>query len=158
MHFSSHSIHFGAVVLTSAMLLGCLSSTDKWKEKLPQTAAASGTVTFNGEPLQGATVKFLPDAPGGVSAVGKTDSSGAFTLTTNSMDGAVPGSYKVTVELEEIDRKEDPNDDSGNSIVTRTAITPLKYHNKETSGLEANVVADGDNTYRFALEGESPPA
>lgn len=69
------------------------------------TVPVSGTVTQNGKPVEGATVTFLRgggDISKGELAIGKTDASGKFELTTHfgsksSAAGAPPGEYKVTV-------------------------------------------------------------
>jgi hypothetical protein len=60
-----------------------------------------GKVTLDGKPLAGATVSFVPiDENKGRSAGGKTDNDGNFELTTFTHgDGALPGEYKVTVDL-----------------------------------------------------------
>jgi hypothetical protein len=65
--------------------------------------AVSGTITLDGKPLAGATVTFSPVEGHGRSAGGLTDDSGEFDLTTfNSGDGALPGDYKVIVDLKDM--------------------------------------------------------
>ena len=57
----------------------------------------TGTVTYRSRPVQGAKVVFTgpKDVP---SAIGITDKDGKFTLMTyDAEDGAVPGTYNVTV-------------------------------------------------------------
>jgi hypothetical protein len=57
-----------------------------------------GLVTIDGNPVQGATVVFMPDGGGkGQNAQGFTDKDGRFTLKTNGVDGIEAGSYKVLV-------------------------------------------------------------
>ena len=76
----------------------------------PPVEVVTGTVMYNGAPLAGAVVSFHPDeqnAMGSTSRVssGETDPQGVFRLITNYMDGssvvpldgAPPGTYKVTV-------------------------------------------------------------
>lgn len=56
-----------------------------------------GVLTFEGKPLAKARVQFTPVASGRP-AFGLTDEEGRFRLTTyEAGDGALPGSYKVTV-------------------------------------------------------------
>jgi hypothetical protein len=64
----------------------------------------SGLVTLDGAPVEGAKVTYYPlsgDAP----PFGVTDAKGHFELctfdikTVKSIDGALPGEYKVTVEI-----------------------------------------------------------
>jgi hypothetical protein len=60
----------------------------------------SGVLTLDGEPLADARVTFLPTSEGGRMAWGQTDSLGRFRLTTsNTGDGALPGQYKITVQV-----------------------------------------------------------
>src|SRR5262249_58322349 len=57
-----------------------------------------GIVTVNGQPLAGATVTFHPAEEGRRPASGRTDDDGTFELTTfHPGDGALPGTYKITV-------------------------------------------------------------
>jgi hypothetical protein len=76
------------LAIVVAMAVGCGG---------PATVPVSGTVTLDGEPVDGATVTFVPEGEGRP-ANGNTDASGNFTLTTfTGGDGALPGSYNVTV-------------------------------------------------------------
>src|SRR5262245_60707077 len=67
-------------------------------------ASISGTVLYKGQPVDGATVTFLPksEEPTAKAAHGKSDSRGHFTLTTyfspdDQPAGAMPGDYAVTI-------------------------------------------------------------
>lgn len=63
----------------------------------PQTIRVTGTVTLDGDPVEGAVVGFTPEE-GGRPATGTTDAGGKFTLTTfEDGDGALPGRHLVTV-------------------------------------------------------------
>jgi hypothetical protein len=65
--------------------------------KTPATSTVKGTVTYNGAPVDGATVVFAPTSTG-KPATAVTDSSGHYELSTfGSKDGASPGDYTVTV-------------------------------------------------------------
>jgi len=63
-----------------------------------------GVVTLEGIPLEGAKVTYYPSS-GDAPSLGVTDSRGRFELSTfemktlKSTDGALPGEYKVTVEM-----------------------------------------------------------
>jgi len=74
--------------------------------QLPDAVPTSGTVLYEGKPLEGATVTFRSEAQGemaeGVLALGTTDSQGKFTLQsrvgpTDVVDGLVPGDYRVAI-------------------------------------------------------------
>jgi hypothetical protein len=63
-----------------------------------RTVPVKGVVTFDGKPLAHAFVLFIHQEAGGRDASGTTDAQGAFRLSTfRPNDGALPGSYKVTV-------------------------------------------------------------
>ncbi len=64
-----------------------------------------GVLTLDGKPLSGATVTFIPSVESsGRMASGRTEADGGFQLTTfRTEDGALPGEYKVTVELVQAD-------------------------------------------------------
>ncbi len=74
-----------------ALFAGCGSSN-------PPTAQVTGTVTLDGDPVEGATVLFLPDDTTLKAATASTQADGTYALTTfEAGDGAMPGSYKVKV-------------------------------------------------------------
>ena len=81
------------LVVASLVAVGCGGgASDK-----PKCAPVSGTVTYKGQPVEGATVSFWTDkAPR--AATGQTDAKGNFRLTTiDPNDGAIIGSHTVTV-------------------------------------------------------------
>lgn len=62
--------------------------------------AVRGTVKLDGQPLAGASVLFIAQSPGGKDATGFTDANGMFRLSTyQPSDGALPGKYKVIVQV-----------------------------------------------------------
>jgi hypothetical protein len=64
----------------------------------PRPVKVSGTVTLNGEPVEGAMVQFVPVKDGGRPATAVTTADGGFSLTTiENHDGALPGDYKVVI-------------------------------------------------------------
>ena len=58
-------------------------------------AGAGGVVKYNGSPLSGATITFVPE--NGPLATAVTDLSGNFKLSTGGQSGAPVGPCKVTV-------------------------------------------------------------
>ncbi|MCA9081516.1 MAG: carboxypeptidase regulatory-like domain-containing protein, partial [Planctomycetaceae bacterium] len=69
----------------------------------PDLGVVSGTVTFDGQPLEGAQVIFVPDSKQGTtgpSSNATTDSSGKFELIgSGGKPGAVIGKHVVTVSV-----------------------------------------------------------
>ena len=137
---------------------GCKgSATDR-----PPTEEVSGTVTLGGDPVEGAIVTFVPAVKDGESAVGMTDASGKYTLTTwEAGDGALAGDYAVKIvkfEAAAADQTGVVADEEGAYLPTdpndtgqQTNLLPEKYSNPGTSGLTATVAA-GPNTIDFSLE------
>jgi Protein of unknown function (DUF1566)/Carboxypeptidase regulatory-like domain len=63
----------------------------------PAPDAISGTVTFNGAPLAGATVTDFLTNNNVVYQVATTDANGKYTFTGMSVTGDVPGEYQIYV-------------------------------------------------------------
>ena len=99
---------FGALAaILVAGACGCGSN-------LPKTVKVNGKVTLDGEPLQGASVQFMPQEASGHPAFGTTDEGGNFKLTTFSTnDGALPGQYKVIVQRQDVAEIEVPKEGPG---------------------------------------------
>lgn len=158
--------HFGLLGLSlSAVALicsGCGGSSAKVAGVVPVT----GVVTFQGAPVQGASVTFYPDGPGGRAAAGTTDAQGKYQLTTlNANDGATPGKYKVMVSKMEtsglgatMTQEEQTKylEQHGSPPPTETKnVLPQQYSDVTATPLTATV-ADGDkNEFNFDLQG--PP-
>lgn len=74
--------------------------------------SVSGTITMDGEPLEGVEVVFAPmEVKGqvevGPASVGITDSNGGFTLKTpRGAEGAMIGNHRVSVSYGKIDEAE----------------------------------------------------
>jgi hypothetical protein len=76
-------------MLVALLPLGC-------GDYAPPIGEVSGTVTYQGKPVPGVTVNFLPDA--GRPSWGLTDEDGFYVLHWDeSHDGAEVGSHKVTL-------------------------------------------------------------
>jgi hypothetical protein len=161
-------------LLAVAVIVGCAQQSDR-----PKTLKASGTVTYNGSPVEGAVVTFSPTGVGGHAASGTTDASGNFRLSTfESGDGAVPGSYAVSVSKTEGGAQPDAgvaggggqdydaiyeamekqgvdvmgSGEGAKAEAEAKDLLPAKYKNPTESGLTAEVTEGGNNTFTFALE------
>ncbi len=79
----------GIVLAVAAMVGGC-------GDGHPKRVQVAGTLTIDSKPLPNAELKLIPSK--GRPALATTDSSGRFKLWTFTPgDGAVPGTYTVTV-------------------------------------------------------------
>lgn len=145
-------------VLVLTMVSACLGCNKEMR--LEGTVKVTGTVTFQGKPLEGASVAFSP-IDMGRAASGKTDATGRFQLTSlKADDGAMPGKYNVSVSKVEVENamtadeamkwfKEHSGPPPGGNI--KNAL-PDKYKDVKTSGLTAEVTEGGANDFTFSLE------
>ena len=123
------------------------------------TIAASGTVTYQGQPVEGAAVVFAPEGQGRA-ASGLTDASGRFELTTLTPgDGVLPGKFGVTISKTEVSGSMTEEESQAYVAkhgeppkVTRKELLPAKYAAPATSGLTAEVAAGGKNEFTFDLK------
>jgi hypothetical protein len=150
-----------------------------------KTVPASGVITMKGAPVPDALVTFYPVDSGGRPAGGVTGPDGRYQLKTalggeKSTDGAMAGSYNVTVEkskgtaessmgtrpvptktgesAEEMEKKkkemEGPAvDPSKKPEAGSQTSLPAKYADPKTTDLNANVKAGEKNDFAFDLEG-----
>lgn len=112
------------------------------------TARVKGKVTVAGQPMEGIAVTFTPAS--GRPAVGVTDASGNFTLSTlANADGAVPGTHQVSFS-------KGSSGDSPSSDLTGPPppAQPFnaKYSSGTSSGITAEVVKGKTNEFTWDLE------
>jgi hypothetical protein len=108
----------------------------------------TGDVTLDGKPLANAGVLFCP-VEKGPEAIGVTDASGKFQLSSTEHSGALPGQYRVTITKQQILGEENYGR-LGPKAVHIKWITPKKYSRMDTSGLQATVKQD-ENEFHFAI-------
>jgi hypothetical protein len=136
------------LVLGSLVAVGCGGgASDK-----PKVAAVSGTVTYKGAPVEGATVSFWKEgAPR--AGTGQTDAKGNFQLTTfDPNDGAVIGNHTATVVKSAAASTMSAADMAGGTMKAAEVKDPLpaKYADAKTSPLKFEVKS-GPNTVKLEL-------
>ncbi len=116
------------------------------------TVPASGTLTFNGMPLEYYQVSFFPENER--PAIGITDSKGKFTLGTNSAnDGAVVGKHRVAITY-----LGKPSDNPEEGIMEFSSPPPSKhkvpgkYNAPDTSGLTLEIPSSGTSDLNLDLQ------
>ena len=108
----------------------------------PETAVVTGTVTLDGQPVEGALLIFTPIA-GGRQSGGTTDAEGHYELTfSRDQPGALPGEHRI-----EISTLVETDPDSGTASVPEKL--PAKYN--VATELTRTVEAD-DNVIDFELD------
>jgi hypothetical protein len=140
------------------LVLGC-GGDDGYAKRFP----VSGTVTLQGQPLEKGQIRFTPvDNAQARAAAGQIE-SGNYSLTTVTPgDGAIPGTYQVTIVSREVDKDVMTKTsakvgglplptDVMKAIKTSKRLVPSKYELASTSGLKANVKAES-NTIDFDLK------
>lgn len=138
-------------VVFAIAVCGCSSN--------PKTVEVTGTVTYDGKPVEGAIVTFGPTAEDGEAASAKTDASGNFTLSTfEKDDGAIPGKYNVGITKTESvggmsKDEEHAAVEAGKPVKQAELVAkiPPKYGDPAKSGLTAEVTEGGENHFEFKL-------
>ncbi|MDR1478355.1 MAG: carboxypeptidase-like regulatory domain-containing protein [Planctomycetaceae bacterium] len=131
--------------------------------RLKGLVPASGTLTFNNQPVAQATIIFSPQSGNNTAraASATTDANGNFTMMTlNPADGVFPGNYLVTVEKTETTgeyREEEGSDSRSQKIIDTRQIKdllPVKYNNINTTDLSISVPEKGNKEIVLELSGE----
>lgn len=155
---------FFSILFASIVAFGCSTGQFAGTPGRRPTERASGIVRFEGKPLQDAHVTFHPRGEG-QAAFGRTDQKGRFRLQTyEEGDGALVGSYLVTVTKLEAEsnldktpeewfaemEKRTKGEDATKSQAFRSLI-PQQYADPKTSGLSAEVSSGSKNNFTFEL-------
>jgi len=137
------------------IVLGCGDQSG-----LAKRYPVTGRVTYKGEPVEKGTISFIPVQADGRAAAGEI-TNGSYSLTTSTPnDGALPGSYKVTVvskeldttKLKEVAKGGQFHHDADFAKATKNAksLIPARFSLADTSDLKADVEAKS-NTKNFEL-------
>jgi hypothetical protein len=126
--------------------------------KIPELSEASGIVTYQEKPVEGAEVVFSSSAADAKPARGTTGADGKFTLKTyldpqHDLSGAIPGDYQVTVTKKELAKMsaDDMAKMGGAPMAPSKDLIPGKYSDAKQSGLTATVKAKEKNSFSFPL-------
>ena len=135
--------------VVGVLMLGCVVGCGQ--SYRVKTVPASGTVTYQGQPVAKAILFIVPENPKSTTeapnANATTDAQGRFIVSTYATgDGAVPGNYLVGIS------KSIPDPATANDPVPGTLnALPERYQNPTTSGLKMTVDAGKKNDVKFEL-------
>jgi len=162
---------FFAMALSALLVLGLVGCSDPDS----RYSRVEGTVTYNGQLVDGATIRFQSVDPEGESASGTTDAGGKFTLTsTGAKDGgrgALPGEYTVLVikyeqappdpdqeahdrgeiDYNELQARQSRRPPGASSGAVSKSLVPAKYGTPRTSDLTATVKPGKNEPFSFEL-------
>ncbi|MDR0391115.1 MAG: DUF4198 domain-containing protein [Planctomycetaceae bacterium] len=128
------------------------------RAKIDNLVPARGIVTYNGEPVEGATIVFTPKnyKSGDRIGTGMTDKNGKFELQTIGELGILPNEYSVAV-IKRIAETENNTKLPNNQIPKNTrpkvkikSLIPERYSNAKTSGL--NFIVDENGLKNIKIE------
>jgi hypothetical protein len=143
------SFRFAAASLVLLTAAGCGSDH-------PPVYSVTGKVTYQGKPVEGAEIVFVPQGEKQTtSAHGTTDAAGKYAVKTffsaeQEVKGAQPGQYKVVITKIEVNAGiVDPYVQGGAQIPKH--LTPKVYSDAKTTPLTASVETKS-NTHDFDLQ------
>ncbi len=161
---------FYSVLAVPALLVMASCGTD---DGLGKRYSVSGTVTYNGKPLEKGTISFVSeDLKNNLGATG-TITNGSYTLSTGGNDdGAQAGKYKVTITSKEDfvakaqadfqkesgkDNPKIPPQYSAKAEAAAKSLIPAGYGDSRSTNLTAEV-KEKSNTIDFTLsDADAPP-
>jgi hypothetical protein len=135
-----------AIVLVAApvFLAGCFGS---------DRCAVEGTVTLDGQPVDGGIIEFLPldDAPGQTRGAAHADIKGG-KYAVGRDGGPTPGKHKVSIRwLKKTGRMVDVAGDVGNKREETKECIPRKYNTQSQTVVE---IKAGTNTFAYDIVSE----
>lgn len=152
-------------VLTSLSFASAIAIFGCADDGLGKRYPVSGTVTYQGKPVEKATISFV-NADAAVHSASGTVENGSFTLTTlTEGDGAFPGKYTVTIDARTPDmnaaadaaKKKGntsgyiPQDFTAKAYKDAKSTLPAKYQASNTSPLKFDV-KEQSNSFEIKLE------
>ena len=133
-------------MLSVSTLASCGSSNSDLKP-------VTGNVKYKGQPLAGATIRFMPaGTTGGFGGNGKTDEQGNYEITyVRGGKGLLPGEYRVTVSKRVMPDGSAPPENVEPIDSPAVETLPPRYSDEATTQLTKTVPAKG-GTIKFDLE------
>lgn len=122
----------------------------------PARATVTGTVSYNGKPLNIGSLVFIPIG-GGPPAQGKVNREGTYEMGTyEEDDGVIPGDYKVMITALTSSGGSGLPEDTVSANEAPVSVIPEWYGDLEKSGLQVTVKAEEENKIDFPLTDDKP--
>lgn len=160
MRIAAFGLVYGGLAMGALLCVSCGGE----KADVPDTYPVSITITYNGEPIEGAKVTLVPQDESGRGASGITDSNGVAEMGLPGLTkGVVPGKYWVGVSkvqggaadqdmtAEEFYASQEGGGGGDPTASAPKHALPQKYVSARTSGLECEVTTDPDQAFEFNL-------
>lgn len=128
------------------MTVGCGDGVE-----LPKVQPVTGTVIYEGKPLEGANVVLVPSDTAQKSAGATTDAEGKFSVMTyidpdHQVQGALPGNYGIAITKMEVNKTPEMTAEQMMSqpmaMKAPKSLLPKKYSAPMTSGFKVTVGED----------------
>ena len=144
---------FVACFIVMLAIGGCSrQANNKWVQRRPPTFRATGIVTCDGVAIDNAVVSF-DSLEHNLTAVGRTDKNGGFTLKTfEPGDGVTSGEHRVRITKIEVTAY-----DKDGTPLGEVNRLPERYAD-ESGKLQATVDPKHGNVFRFELTSDKPLA
>ncbi|MEW4565904.1 hypothetical protein AB1K70_25535 [Bremerella sp. JC770] len=124
-----------------------------------ETIPVQGTVTLNDEPVENASVAFVPQSPGGQPAYSNTTSDGTYNLQTllgAPGAGTTAGDYAVVITksvLQETGRTiKDPVSGQSYPETRGKEVMPRAYTKASTTPFKVTVSEGQENVFDFDMK------
>jgi hypothetical protein len=141
----------GTLLVLAAVAVGCSQGN------AIKTVPVSGKVTYKAQPVEGATVSFIPDGDGRP-AIAISGAGGAYRLMTLDVPGALPGTYTVTVRKSDIPLESTKPVTMEEAVKMNTRpppppkeLLPGRYADASKSPLKFEVKPGQNNTFDLLL-------
>jgi hypothetical protein len=117
-----------------------------------------GRVTLDDQPVEGASITFMPQSAGMQPATAGSDADGRFRLETREKPGAMPGLYKVVVSKHETPQKPPGASPNEMPLVTNGArpnpksLLPAQYGALTNTPLQVEVPKEGTSSVHLEMK------
>lgn len=115
-----------------------------------QLVQATGSITVDGKPAEGAVLLFHPESDGEL-ASGEADATGSFALTSNMRPGIAPGRYRVTASWPDPSKRATKEDLQAGRSDDAPDLLQGKYVQLNTTTLSAEITPQTSQIELFEL-------